>query len=280
MFLTGEFSKIARVSKRSLQYYDDIGLLHPAHVDPQTGYRYYSAQQLPRLNRILALKDLGLTLRQIAQMLDNDISDEDIRGMLLMQKLEIEKRLTDDLERLRRIESRLQRPNAPDVVLKSIPERDILTTHHFCLSSQDGLNFVGYLMKHLLPTLGTGKLGHFIALSDEDGFKAEHVDLEFGFLIEDSIPETVTISEDTMLVTRTLPAVQTMATAVHIGHPTTSHTTYGALGRWIESNGYRIVGQQREIFIEIPNPDQNIVGTIELQFPVEKIDHPTVLLSE
>jgi DNA-binding transcriptional MerR regulator len=58
MFRTGEFSNIARVSKRLLQYYDEIGLFKPARIDPQTGYRYYSAKQLPRLNRILALKDL------------------------------------------------------------------------------------------------------------------------------------------------------------------------------------------------------------------------------
>ena len=65
MFLTGEFSKISRVSKRLLHHYDEIGLLKPAHIDPSTGYRYYSANQLSRLNRILALKDLGLSLEQM-----------------------------------------------------------------------------------------------------------------------------------------------------------------------------------------------------------------------
>jgi MerR HTH family regulatory protein len=60
MFRIGEFSQVARVSGRLLRYYDSIGLLHPVRIDPQTGYRYYSASQLPRLNRILALKELGL----------------------------------------------------------------------------------------------------------------------------------------------------------------------------------------------------------------------------
>jgi DNA-binding transcriptional MerR regulator len=86
MFLTGEFSHIARVSKRLLQYYDEIGLLKPAYTDPQTGYRYYSARQLPRLNRILALKDLGLSLDQVAEMMQADVSDQEIHGMLLMKK--------------------------------------------------------------------------------------------------------------------------------------------------------------------------------------------------
>lgn len=69
MFLIGEFSKISRVSKRLLHYYDDIGLLKPAYIDQTTGYRYYRAGQLPRLNCILALKELGLTLDQIKKML-------------------------------------------------------------------------------------------------------------------------------------------------------------------------------------------------------------------
>jgi DNA-binding transcriptional MerR regulator len=62
MFTVGEFSRLAQVSKRMLRYYDEIGLLKPIHTDKVTGYRYYSAEQLPDLNRVLALKDLGLTL--------------------------------------------------------------------------------------------------------------------------------------------------------------------------------------------------------------------------
>lgn len=61
MFRIGEFSKFAQVPGRLLRYYDQIGLLNPITIDPQTGYRYYSATQLPRLNQILTLKELGLT---------------------------------------------------------------------------------------------------------------------------------------------------------------------------------------------------------------------------
>jgi DNA-binding transcriptional MerR regulator len=67
MFWIGEFSRIAQVSGRLLRFYDELGLLSPAFTEPQTGYRYYSAQQLPRLNRILVLKELGLSLEQIAR---------------------------------------------------------------------------------------------------------------------------------------------------------------------------------------------------------------------
>ena len=65
MFKIGEFSKIAQVSISQLHYYDEIGLFTPGHIDQATGYRYYDAHQLPLLNRIIALKDLGLQLNQI-----------------------------------------------------------------------------------------------------------------------------------------------------------------------------------------------------------------------
>ena len=66
MFKIGDFSRIARVSCRLLRYYDEIGLLKPGSTERDTGYRYYSASQLPRLNRILVLKELGLSLEEIA----------------------------------------------------------------------------------------------------------------------------------------------------------------------------------------------------------------------
>src|SRR5262249_49752517 len=107
MFRIGEFSKIAQVSGRLLRYYDQIGLLKPVRVDPETGYRYYSVSQLPELNRILALKELGLTLDQIARLLAGHISGDEIRGMLVMKKAQIEQTLREEMTRIRYIESRI-----------------------------------------------------------------------------------------------------------------------------------------------------------------------------
>ena len=52
MFRIGEFSKLMQVSVRMLRYYDEVGLLKPAQSDPWTGYRMYSVEQIPVLNRI------------------------------------------------------------------------------------------------------------------------------------------------------------------------------------------------------------------------------------
>ena len=73
MLKIGEFAHLSQVTVRTLRYYDEIGLLRPAHVDPWTGYRYYSQDQLSRLHRILTLKDLGLSLEQIEPLLDDDL---------------------------------------------------------------------------------------------------------------------------------------------------------------------------------------------------------------
>ena len=81
MFKIGDFSKLSRVSIRMLRHYDQIGLFKPAYIDPESSYRYYAADQLPRLNRILALKDLGFPLEQIASLLEENVTADEIRRM-------------------------------------------------------------------------------------------------------------------------------------------------------------------------------------------------------
>jgi DNA-binding transcriptional MerR regulator len=107
MIKIGDFSKLSLVSIKTLRYYDEMGLLKPVNVDRFTGYRYYSASQLPRLNRILALKDLGFSLEQIAQVLNEGVSLEQLRGMLRLKQAELQQHITGEQERLARISARL-----------------------------------------------------------------------------------------------------------------------------------------------------------------------------
>ena len=69
MLKIGEFSKLSRVSVRMLRHYDQKGLLTPSEIDPMTGYRYYSENQLSQVCRITALKDLGFSLAAIREIL-------------------------------------------------------------------------------------------------------------------------------------------------------------------------------------------------------------------
>src|SRR5271168_4465477 len=107
MFRIGEFAQIAQVSGRQLRFYDQLGLLRPAHIDTQTGYRYYTIRQLPRLNSILALKELGLSLEQIGPLLEKEMSPKELRAMLTMKRAQIERSLQEEESRLRHIESRI-----------------------------------------------------------------------------------------------------------------------------------------------------------------------------
>src|SRR6266508_3350226 len=105
MFSIGDFARHGRVSVRMLRHYDAIGLLRPARVDPATGYRSYQADQLARLNRIVALKDLGFTLEQVGSMLDKQVTGRELRGMLRLRHAELAAQIEADTARLRRVEA-------------------------------------------------------------------------------------------------------------------------------------------------------------------------------
>src|SRR5258708_25618203 len=125
MFRIGDFSRLTQVTVKALRYYDDLGLLRPAHVDRDTGYRYYSGAQVVRLNRILALKELGLSLEQIGPLLDADLAADQLRAMLQIKQAETAQRIEQEQARLARIEAWLREvgndPSArPDVVVKRI----------------------------------------------------------------------------------------------------------------------------------------------------------------
>ena len=60
MFKIGEFSKLTQVSIRMLRYYDEMGIFKPEKVDTFTGYRMYSASQIPTLQKIIILRDIKL----------------------------------------------------------------------------------------------------------------------------------------------------------------------------------------------------------------------------
>ncbi|MEP6987497.1 MAG: helix-turn-helix domain-containing protein, partial [Chloroflexota bacterium] len=97
MFKIGDFSKICQIPVSALRYYADLGLLEPAHVDPFTGFRYYELDQLPRLNRILALKDMGLSLEEIGRLLNEEVSAEEMRGMFRLQQAKIQHQVDEEL---------------------------------------------------------------------------------------------------------------------------------------------------------------------------------------
>ena len=81
-----EFARLTGVPQKTLRYYDEIGLFPPAEVDPANGYRYYTPDQLPRLNQILLYRGLGFPLEHIQQLIQAGTPPEQLRGMLRMRQ--------------------------------------------------------------------------------------------------------------------------------------------------------------------------------------------------
>lgn len=159
MLKIGDFSKKAHVSVKTIRYYDDVGLLKPAWSDRFTGYRYYRLDQIGRLNRILALKDLGFSLDQIKYILQGDISLEELRGMIRLKHAELERHIISEQARLRRIEARLQQIEREEDFLLSVThqpkellamEPEIVTKPAF---SVVGLMYVGKNQNNEIPQL-------------------------------------------------------------------------------------------------------------------------------
>ncbi len=131
MFSIGEFARLGGVSVRTLRHYDEIGLLRPATVDPDTGYRGYSAAQLGQLNRIMALKELGLSLTQARRLLDG-VTLGELRGMLILRRAQLEHELEAHKNQLLGVEARLRSiaqedaMPADDIVTKKIPAMGVV----------------------------------------------------------------------------------------------------------------------------------------------------------
>jgi len=269
MFKIGEFSRLSHVTVKTLRYYDRIGLLEPAEVDRFTNYRYYSANQLPRLNRILALKGLGLSLEQIALLLEHDLPPEQIRGMLRLKQVEIQERLDEEQARLARVEQRLRQIEQEEsmtereVALKEVPAQHVASVRDV-IPAYDRID---RLFGEIFSYLGQHRItpgGPPVALYHDEEFREQDADVEVAVPVADSIPEGDQVKE------RTLPGGE-MACVVHEGSYETIGEAYGELMTWIESNGYQLTGAPREMYIKGPESgDDPSTFVTEIQVPVEK----------
>lgn len=277
MFRIGEFSKIAQVSGRLLRYYEEIGLLKPEFTDPQTGYRFYSARQLPRLNRILVLKELGLSLEQVARLLDEHTSTAEIRGMLTLRKAQIEQTVQEERERLRFVETRLQQIDTqghfgePDVILKALPAQPFLAWRGV-LPGMDAIRRTVQRIVTTVPAkLGANNLNNLAIIIHSPIFEPQSLDLEIGYLLNTiPAPSTFKLSEEEQLTGYTLEAVETMATLVHVGKVDDRHLVYATLGAWVEQNNWQISGDMREIMMQLPLGSPEDEAVIEIQIPVSR----------
>jgi DNA-binding transcriptional MerR regulator len=265
MFSIGEFARLGAVSIRTLRHYDEIGLLPAAEVDPATGYRSYSAKQLRQLNRIVALKDLGLTLAQIRRLFDGITVDE-LRGMLQLRLAQLEGDLQRQRHHLLAVEARLrhiaQEDDMPadDIVVKQIPPLGVVAIADTAPE---------WGPEHVVPAVNRARVKF-----DQLGILGlVKVAGPFMLLYEQTDGPEVTVyvalpvaEEPTALPPpahyRVLPAIEAAA-AVRSGPAASIYPMiYQDLVAWVEAHGYQPHGPERDIWLhevdDISEADQQV----------------------
>lgn len=265
LYKIGMFANMNHVTIKTLRYYDEQGLLKPAHVEVENGYRYYLASQIADLHQILALKDIGFSLEEIKEI-QKGRSD---KNLLIAKKQQILNELARLAAKLAKVESYLAEDlvnlSSP-VLIKKIPEV-IVATMETRVASYDALF-------DLMPKMGAEmeRLGCVCSEPDycfthylEPGYKEEQV------LIETC--EAVTeLKEDTELVKfKVFPEVKEAACIFHKGSYSTLPKSYTILLKFIEENGYEIDGNIRESYIDgVWNKESEEEWLTEIQIPVYK----------
>jgi len=274
MLSIGEFARLGQVSPRTIRHYGDVGILAPARVDPTTGYRAYELRQLGDLRRILALRELGVGLEQIRELLhaSGDLSVDELRGMLRLRESEISAAIAEQQERLRRVAHHLDAlergavMRTIDMVVKQVDAMRLAETTG--IAPGFGHANIGPVFDDRLPVVWArlaaagivpGLVTAYYDFPDDEGNVVVHLGFDIGV---DELPDggEVRVVE--------LAAVE-VASALHRGPLDDISDTYEAAVGWIDGNGYELSGQVRELTLSW-DPDHPEQTLVELQFPVSR----------
>lgn len=267
MLSIGDFARRAGVSVRMLRHYDRLGLLVPTRVDEFTGYRFYRADQLGRVNRLVALKDLGFTLEQVGQVLDGRLNDRQLHHLLTTRRDELAAQIAGDRLRLHQVEARL----------RSIEKENTMSHNETRLTSLPALQ-VAQLSVTLTEGQSVGEVvsplfGRVAQLVASSGAQRRGPDI--GHYGDDSGAMTVAAAaqlalEDTPpgLVAATLASVEHALVATYTGAEIDGISdAWQDLAREVEARGLTPVGPCREVYLQTPY-DGDAGWVVELQQPL------------
>lgn len=261
MLKIGEFSRLSQVTVATLRHYDAIGLLKPAHIDEFTGYRYYSVEQLAEIHRIMTLKELGLALDQIGELLSNGVTVEQLRGMLLLKEAEARQRVADSMAQLARIRFHLGQIEADagvtglDVRLKEIrPFRALTSRHQFATHAEIipvALDITDAIRRHAIELAGPP---NYFIYGDE--YRPDNIDVEFVLPVSEEHQERLTLPVAGMLTARDIPGVRQSASYLYRGNPDDVNFASVDLQHWVVANGYRL---------------DDVIRLVHLRGPIERL---------
>lgn len=290
MLKIGDFSRLAHLTVKTLRHYAEMGLFKPAWTDRFTGYRYYSLDQLPRLNRILALKDLGFSLDQIGELLDENLSLDQMRGMLRQKQAELEAHLLAEKNRLEMVAARLQQIEQEgslvgvEVVVKRIEPLPIVALREIAPSVERLPGFIHRMTGQLNRWLEQANLhpaGPWLVLYPEPEYRERNIPVELGVVLPpDALRKALPANREGFDL-RLLPAVEQMACLVHAGPLETLAQAHTGLYTWMDSHRFRPAGSPRELYLRDETrrpadpftgalPDSQAAQVIEVQIPVER----------
>ena len=267
MLMIGDFSKLSRISIQMLRHYDQIGLLIPAFVDQSSGYRYYLETQLPAANKIRAMKEMGLGLGTIKELMDE--SDEGVIGRLEQHSRTLQDEISIMSTRLHLTRSRIMavRDGADsaryDVSLKEIPGMPVMC----CRGILKHYEQEGELWSRLFAEMAVQKAKRFIpsyqiAIFHNDGYMEEDIDVEVQCAVD-------RIYADGNGVSAMRRDSVTAATVICQGDYSRLADVNTAIAGWMALNGWRLCGPGFNIYHVSPGdtdcPEQMVT---EVCFPV------------
>lgn len=263
MYKIGDFSSMSKTTIKTLRYYEKEGLLKPIYIG-DNGYRYYEISQLVEISKIISLRQLGLSIKDIKSILDG----QELKEILNKRKKEIEENLILHHIQLSKINYLLEGENMKnEIFIKQIPEYIIYYSDGIIPDFSKITEFVlqaGTQCKNANPNLKC-ITPDYCYISYLDGeYKEENIKIRYAQAVEKMGKETEKVK---FMKTDAITAV----CIYHKGSYDNLRDSYNIVLKYIEENNYEIVDNPRECYIDGCWNKENVDEYLtEIQFPVKK----------
>jgi DNA-binding transcriptional MerR regulator len=243
----GDFSRLARVTIKTLRFYDATGLFHPALVEPRSGYRFYRADQLPVLQRIRLLRELGCSIAEVRKLTALPVESDDYMQLITALRRRLNVRIARDEHRLRQLDTLLQgrKLTAADHEQPAVTERQIAPIS--ALTVRDRVRSLGEVERLFEATEQRvarqgcrASLSPFLLFHDME-YRDANVDVEVCVPIA---PDSVAICQG-----RVVDGIDRAACLRFAGSYTQAPRCYELMLDWMDGGGRRIAGPIREVYL-------------------------------
>lgn len=270
MYRIGQFSKITKVTVKALRFYEEEGLLEPAYTDAATGYRYYSSEQLPRIFRIVALRQCGFAIPEIRQI----VAGRNVAPLFAERKKELERLAVDTAGKLASINHYIESMGRDSkmtyqIVVKELPRVLVYSKRKVVASYDEYFELmpeIGRTLAEINPGLKCAADPAYCFIMYHDGeYKERDIDIEFCEAVSDvgneKLPEGMAF--------KTVERVPEAACVLHKGPYSRLPEAYAAVFKWIEDNDCIPADFPRESYIDgIWNKESEDDWLTELQVPI------------